>query len=73
MPAGGEPWGSLVLFSPFNSPSALTRTAQGLTLALASMLRRSDMIINCGKVSKKTRGILLLLFLESGAYPLFLM
>jgi hypothetical protein len=30
------------------------------------------MIINCGKVSKKTRGIILLLLLEPGAFPLFL-
>lgn len=30
------------------------------------------MIVDCGKVSKKTRGILLLLLIESGLYPLFL-
>jgi hypothetical protein len=30
------------------------------------------MIIDCGKVSKKTRGIILFLLLESAVYPLFL-
>jgi len=30
------------------------------------------MIIDCGTVSKKTRGVLLLLLLEGGLFPLFL-
>ena len=30
------------------------------------------MIIDCGKVSKKMRGVLLMLYLEGGLFPLFL-
>jgi hypothetical protein len=40
--------------------------------SLARIPRRPEMIIDCGTVSKKTRGIILTLFAEAGAFPLFL-
>jgi hypothetical protein len=42
------------------------------TGAIRSHPKETEMIIDCGAVSKKTRGVFLLLFLEGGLFPLFL-
>jgi hypothetical protein len=65
-----------VSFAFYDLPAQLLATmhasAADAPASLARIPRRPEMIIDCGKVSKKTRGVILFLLLESGAYPLFL-